>query len=111
MSIYKGNNLIAGSESKGPKGPDWDRGEYISNPGDRTYIVPESGIVYVSDAIAIASNRVAMLLINEHVAATMGSGNSYVSSGPFPVNKGDVVKTNNLGSRPTTELVFVPWKA
>lgn len=91
--------------------PDWDKGTYISNPGDRTYTVPEDGIVYVADAIANASNRVAMLYINEHVVAAMGAGYSYESSGSFPVNKGDVVRTKDLGSRPNTVLGFVPWKA
>ena len=107
MSIYKGDNLIAGGPNR-PNRPDWDRGEYISNPGNMDYNVPESGIVYVADAISNSSNEVAMLLINEHKVATMGS--SYVSSGSFPVNKGDVVKTRNLGSRPSTVLGFVPWK-
>lgn len=90
--------------------PDWDNGEYISNPGNRTYIVPKSGMIYVADAIASASNTVATLYINEHTAATMGSGNSYASSGSFPVDKGDVVRTASLASRNTTVLVFVPWK-
>lgn len=117
MSVYKGDKLVAGRVEPDINlihslhDPDWDRGEYISNPGDRAYTVPERGIVYVADAISIASDRVAMLKINEHIVASMGSGNSYVSSGSFPVDKGDVVSTHNLGSRSSTVLGFVPYKA
>lgn len=90
--------------------PDWDNGEYISNPGNRTYTVPKSGIVYVADAISNATNHIATLSINGHVVATMGTEVSYASSGSFPVDTGDVVQTIDLGSRSRTVLGFVPWK-
>ena len=120
MSIYKGNKLIAGGSNKPnkPDRPDWAKAVLL----DRVrvymngYTAPSNGMIVgwftFSNHIAVLGLKVNSITVAR--ASITGSSTNSEGNVQCPVNKGDLIKLENLqGSIGLNDidaaLYFVPF--
>ena len=118
MSIYKGDNLIAGGPNR-PNRPDWAKAVELSVTDlyNKEYNVPSNGII-VGYFVSNPASTTYFKINNITVARATVIDNSTKSEGNVqcPVNKGDHIKLENsqgsIGSDDIdAALYFVPYKA
>ena len=117
MSIYKGNELIAGGSngSNGPNRPDWAKAVAISTKELAAgYKVPADGMIVGSVIPAPGVSNLKLfcngVLLSEGTSNTATHWTSYLHSHTI-VNAGDVISITppNVSSG-SSDLSFVPWK-
>ena len=120
MSIYKGNNLIAGQGLdieliRNLHDPDWSQAVSITSKQlVAGYTTPGRGIVVGWAATQDASGNTMAITVNGIViGASTWKSNDWTSYPAIqvPVNKNDVIKVSQDVSSKKTNMSFVPYKA
>lgn len=123
MSIYKGNNLIAGQGSsidliRDLHDPDWSQA--IAITADQLgagYTAPGRGIIVgwaVSKSdVTVSGHNMAIKVNGVEVCTSAFKGGEWTSFGNIqvPVNKNDVIKASEPVSSTNMNVSFVPYKA
>ena len=115
MSIYKGNNLIAGQGVdtdliRSLHDPDWSQAVAITKEQLYAgYTAPSDGMFVCTGVITLGTGAPRRIAVN-NVPIVSGTSN-VPDSTMCPVSKGDLIKASGIAAWGEETRHFVPWKA